>query len=415
MNETVIGGAALKLQFSRSERRKRWRAFFLVTPLLAFIAVTFMAPVAQMLFRSVDNTFFYDTLADTRQAMQDWDGNELPPPIVYAALISDIRRGEADKAATKIGRRLNYKIPGISSVFRKTSRAVKKLPDNINDPRDALITIHKKWGEIEIWRGIKFFTDKYTGGHYHDAADFYYDSTAADYARKPEDQRIYLKLFWRTIIISLTITLLTFIMGYPTALLIAGLPSRIGNILLIFVLLPFWTSLLVRTTSWIVLLYSGGVVNDTLVGLGLVDDGGRLELIHNKTGTIVAMTHILLPFMILPLYSVMKTISPVYMQAARSMGAGAWTAFRRVYFPQTIPGIGAGAILVFILSIGYYITPELVGGAEGTFISNRIAYHVRASGNWGLASALGLMLLALVLAMYWCYDKIVGIDNMKLG
>ena len=138
-------------------------------------------------------------------------------------------------------------------------------------------------------------------------------------------------------------------------------------------------------------------------------------MINNQFGTIVAMTHILLPFMILPLYSVMKTIPPTYVRAARSLGATDWTAFWRVYFPQTVPGIGAGAILVFILAIGYYITPELVGGTTGVFISNRIAYHISTSLNWGLAAALGSILLVSVLILYWVYDRIVGIDNVKLG
>ena len=158
-----------------------------------------------------------------------------------------------------------------------------------------------------------------------------------------------------------------------------------------------------------------GVINDILVWIGLVADDGRLALINNQTGTIIAMTHILLPFMILPLYSVMKTIPPSYVRAAKSLGATNWTAFWRVYFPQSIPGIGAGCILVFILSIGYYITPELVGGRTGTFISNRIAFHISESLNWGLAAALGSILLALVLVLYWLYDRMVGIDNVKLG
>ena len=163
------------------------------------------------------------------------------------------------------------------------------------------------------------------------------------------------------------------------------------------------------------MLQQQGVINDTLVFIGLVADDGRLAMINNQTGTIIAMTHILLPFMILPLYSVMRTIPPSYMRAAKSLGATDWTAFWRVYFPQSVPGIGAGCILVFILSIGYYITPELVGGTSGTFISNRIAYHISSSLNWGLAAALGVILLAVVLVLYWLYDRIVGIDNVKLG
>ena len=184
---------------------------------------------------------------------------------------------------------------------------------------------------------------------------------------------------------------------------------------MILVLLPFWTSLLVRTSAWIALLQKEGVINDLLVWTGLIGDEHRLTMIHNATGTVVAMTHVLLPFMVLPLYSVMKTIPPSYLRAARSLGATPFTAFVRVYMPNTVPGIGAGAILVFIISIGYYITPALVGGQSGTLISNFIAYHLSSSLNWGLAAALGSILLGLVLALYLLYDKIVGIDNMKMG
>jgi putative spermidine/putrescine transport system permease protein len=204
-------------------------------------------------------------------------------------------------------------------------------------------------------------------------------------------------------------------LGYPIAWLLANLPARKANILMILVLLPFWTSLLVRTSAWKVMLQQQGVINDVLVWLGLVADDSRLIMINNQFGTIVAMTHILLPFMILPMYSVMQTIPQTYLRAAKSMGATNWTAFWRVYFPQSVPGIGAGCILVFILTIGFYITPEIVGGTTGTFISNRIAFHISSSLNWGLAAALGTILLTIVMLLYWAYDKIVGIDNVKLG
>ena len=183
---------------------------------------------------------------------------------------------------------------------------------------------------------------------------------------------------------------------------------------MILVLLPFWTSLLVRTTSWIVLLQQQGVLNDLLVALGLVGEDGRPVMIYNQTGTIVAMTHVLLPFMILPLYSVMKTIPPSYARAARSLGATSWTTFRRVYLPQTLPGIAAGSLLVFILAVGYYITPALVGGADGQLISNMIDFHMDKS-NWSLAAALAAILLAAILLLYWVYDRLVGIDRLKFG
>jgi putative spermidine/putrescine transport system permease protein len=138
-------------------------------------------------------------------------------------------------------------------------------------------------------------------------------------------------------------------------------------------------------------------------------------MIYNMTGTIIAMTHILLPFMVLPLYSVMKTIPPSYVRAAKSLGATPWTAFWRIYVPQTLPGIGAGGVLVFIISIGYYITPALVGGQSVQMISNLIAYHMQTSLNWGLAAALGSVLLVSVLILYWVYNRLVGADSLKLG
>ena len=214
---------------------------------------------------------------------------------------------------------------------------------------------------------------------------------------------------------SLVITGSCILLGYPVAWLLANVPLRRANLLLILVLLPFWTSLLVRTSAWKVMLQQQGVINDLLVQLGMVSDGARLVMINNQTGTIVAMTHILLPFMILPMYSVMQTIPPTYLRAAKSLGATDWTAFWRVYFPQSVPGIGAGSILVFILAIGYYITPEIVGGTKGVFISNRIAYSILKSLNWGLGAALATILLVAVLILYWAYDKMVGIDNVKLG
>jgi putative spermidine/putrescine transport system permease protein len=245
--------------------------------------------------------------------------------------------------------------------------------------------------------------------YYLNALDRTFDANG-NIVMQPEWKQIYVDLFLKTIYVSLGVTLCCIVLAYPIAHLLAILPPKYSNLLLILVLLPFWTSLLVRTTSWIVLLQSQGVVNDVLFFLGIVDNESRLELIYNMTGTVIAMTHILLP-----LYSVMKTISPSYLRAARSLGANPLIAFVRVYMPQTVPGIGAGSILVFILAIGYYITPALVGGQDGQLISNFIAYHMQKSLNWGMAAALGTVLLAGVLAMYWLYDRLVGIDNMKLG
>jgi putative spermidine/putrescine transport system permease protein len=273
--------------------------------------------------------------------------------------------------------------------------------------------LDEEWLEPGVWETISVYSPSYTPGYFLNAVDRNLDADGI--AVRPDNEQIYIKLFGRTMWMSMMITVSCILLGYPVAWLLANLPMRSANALMILVLLPFWTSLLVRTSAWKVLLQQQGVINEILVWLGFVDDANRLILMNNSTGTIIAMTHILLPFMILPLYSVMKTIQPTYLRAAKSLGATNWTAFWRVYFPQSVPGIGAGSILVFILAIGYYITPEIVGGTDGVFISNRIAYHISRSLNWGLAAALGTILLVLVLALYWLYDRIVGIDNVKLG
>ena len=300
----------------------------------------------------------------------------------------------------------------MSSLMRGVGRDIRRM-DAEQPFKEQFIEADKKWGDPATWLTIKLFSGPYTAGYLLNAVDL--QLTPDGIALKPAAERIYLKLFLRTMALSAAITFFCLLLGYPIAYLLASLPLRSSNLLLILVLLPFWTSLLVRTASWKVLLQQEGVINDVLVWLGVISDANRLVMINNVTGTIIAMTHILLPFMILPLFSVMKTVSPTYLRAAKSLGANDWTAFWRVYFPQTIPGIGAGAILVFILAIGYYITPELVGGTSGVFISNRIAYHISSSLNWGLAAALATLLLLVVLVLYYTYDRIVGIDNVKLG
>ena len=409
-------GTPLKKSLARALRAQKIRALALIAPLLIFILVTFIAPIADMLFRSVENQIVSDTLPQTVAALENWDeaSGEAPGEEVFAALAADLKVAVEAKTHTRVGQRLNYETTGIASLFRKSGRRVNRWDLAEEAPfKEKFVDIDDDWADPEVWQTIKRFSGAYTAGYFLAAVDL--ESSPDGIKMTPEDEQIYLKLFLRTFIMSTVITLSCILLGYPIAFLLASLPVRTSNLLMILVLLPFWTSLLVRTSAWKVLLQQQGVINDTLVWIGLVADDNRLELINNQTGTIIAMTHILLPFMILPLFSVMKTIPPSYMRAAKSLGATDWTAFWRVYFPQSVAGIGAGSILVFILSIGYYITPEIVGGTSGIFISNRIAYHISSSLNWGLGAALGALLLGVVLVLYWLYDRIVGIDNVKLG
>ena len=408
-------GTPLKVSLKRAQRRRTVAAFILVAPLLVYLLVSFIWPIAQMMFRSVDNPQVVEALPRTLEALEGWDGRDLPGEDVYAALAADFRDDEErSRTESKIGPlavRLNYELSAARGAISRTARQIVRFEPPY---KESFLDAHRLWGDPELWRVIVREGRPLTASYYVAALDMEYDAEG-DAVRRDENRRIYVPLFGRTIALSFAITILTIVLGFPIAFYMAHLPMRYANLLMICVLLPFWTSLLVRTTSWIVLLQQQGVINEMLIALGLIDDAGRLTLMYNTTGTIIAMTHILLPFMVLPLYSVMRTIPPSYMRAAKSLGAKPFTAFRRVYFPQTLPGIGAGAVLVFIIAIGYYITPALVGGQTGRMISNEIARHMQQSLNWGLAAALGTILLVGVLILYWVYNRLVGADNLKLG
>ena len=405
-------GIPLKTKLRLAERRNRIKAALLVLPLFAFILITFLVPIGQMMYRSVENNIIADNLPQTIELLERWNGVDLPPEPVYASMAEELTIARENNEIGKIGKRLNYELSGMLSLFKKSGRKLKSI--KTGPYKEALIKVDKKWGKVETWATIKQVSDRITGSYYLAAVDLK-RNPAGEVVPQPDYKQIYVSLFVKTLWISFLVTFTCFLLGFPVSFLLANLPMRTSNLLMILVLLPFWTSLLVRTTSWIALLQQEGMINDVLVWIGVLADDNRLKMMFNQTGTIVAMTHILLPFMILPLYSVMKTISPSYVRAARSLGANSFTAFWRIYFPQTLPGIGAGSILVFILSIGYYITPALVGGQDGQLISNLIAYHMQSSLNWGLAAALGSILLAGVLILYMVYNKIVGVDNVKLG
>lgn len=406
-------GTPLKKKFAQALFQMRLRAFGLAAPLLAFIVVFFFLPITILLYQAVHNDQFEEGMPRTSVLLEDWEGPDLPGEEVYAAVVADIIEARSiDRALpTKVGARVNREISGATSLFKKTVRRAPKLEAPF---KEALIDVDDKWGNIDYWYAMKQASWSYTPSFILKSLDMQLSPDGSIIAIE-ENLRIHVNLFLRTLEISVVVTLATILLGYPIAHLLAHLPMRVSNLLLILVLLPFWTSILVRTTAWIAILQGEGVLNDIFVFIGITTDDARFSMIYNKMGTLIAMTHILLPFMILPLYSVMKAIPPSYMRAALSLGANDWRAFWRIYFPLTVPGIGAGAILVFILAIGYYITPALVGGQDGVMISNIIDNHMRSSLNYSLAAALGLVLLVFVLFLYWLYDRIVGIDNMKLG
>ena len=408
-------GIPLEVSLKKAERKNKIKAFLLVAPLLLFLVITYIFPIGEMFTRSIDDKMITNMLPKTFKEMEKWDGKELPPEEVFSAFYYDYKALVEKQEHGKLGQRLNKEKNGFNSTTKRLFRNIKrKKIDESASFKEQMMKIHKNWGKVEYWQAIKRTAPPYTLAKYLKGMDMYYAADGS-IAQVDEDRRIHRILWLRTLEIAFFVTVFCFLMGYPIAHLLATLPMKYSNLLMICVLLPFWTSLLVRTASWMILLQQQGVVNDFFVMIGLVADDSRPEMMYNKVGTYVAMTQILLPFMVLPLYSVMKTISPSLMRAGKSLGGTPFVAFWKVYFPLTIPGIGAGCLLVFILAIGYYITPALVGGASGTLISNQIAFHMKQTLDWSFASAMGLMLLTGVLVIYWIYNKLVGVDNIKLG
>lgn len=404
-------GVPLATKLARVTFRAKIRAFLLVLPLLLFVVVFFVTPIVKMALLSFTDDVFLTEMPRTTVALSSWDGKGIPDEAIFKALVEDLKVGRKKRTTAKVGGQLNFIYSGARSLVVRTGRKAKSFKAPF---KAAVIAKDERWADPELWQLIRTVSKPVTSIYYLNAVDRTVNANGA-VVKVHENIRIHLQIFWRTMWLSMLVTLLCFVFGYPVAYLLAHLPTKTSNLLLICVLLPFWTSLLVRITAWIALLQNDGVILSTLVSVGLVADQDRPQLVYNMFGTVVAMVHVLMPLMILPIFSVMKTISPTYVRAARSLGANQFTAFRRVYFPQTLPGIAAGSMLVFILSVGYYITPALLGGQSGVLISNFIALHMESTLNWGLASALGTLLLIATLVLYWLFNMIIGIDKLKVG
>lgn len=404
--------AQLKRDLRRAQTRKRVAALALIAPLAIFLMLTFVVPIAALLVRAVENPEVAATLPQTVAALSSWDRRGLPPDAAYAALATDLLASRAEHSTGALARRINSDLPGARSVVMATMRALPLL-DADGAPlapariKPALIELDPAWGTPEYWQAIAKNSAHYSPYYLLAAVDLKQDAFGHLYRADPE-QSVYGQIFARTFWISLVVTLCALALGYPLAYWLSTLPERRANLFMVLVLIPFWTSILVRVAAWIVLLQSEGLVNKTLMALGLTQ--APLELLFNRFGVYVSMTHILLPFMILPLYSVMKSIPPTYVRAAVSLGSHPFAAFWRVYVPQTYPGVGAGALLVFILALGYYITPALLGGPNEQMVSYFVAYFTNVTINWGMACALGALLFAATLLLYGVYRRFAKID-----
>jgi putative spermidine/putrescine transport system permease protein len=402
---------SLKQRLARAERLNRWKAQALIAPLVVFCCWCFWCPSLRCLYKSVGNPEVVAGLPRTVVAV--------PPGMVVACpanrctrlLSEDLAEARKNQTLGDLSKRLNMELAGYRSLLTKTAGRCRssEVPASY---KEALENLDERWGDPAYWQAIRRNTSSVTpllpagGGRSPDRRP----RRSRPGHAGPGDLPGYLRPH-----------LLDGPGDYlhlPAAGVSAGVPAgqpagAQSNLLMILVLLPFWTSVLVRVAAWIVLLQSGGLINGALMGLGIIDK--PLELVFNRTGVYIAMVHILLPFMILPIYSVMKGISPTYMRAAISLGCHPFASFWRVYFPQTYAGVGAGCLLVFIIAIGYYITPALLGSPNDQMVSYFVAFYTNTSINWGMATALGGLLLLATVVLYLIYNWLVGASRLRLS
>ena len=397
----------LKSKLRRAERGRKLFALFLVSPLLVFTVIAFVGPIGSILFFSFENEDVRDFMPRTSAAIGEWSEAGLPDEAVFRALHQDLEEGYANKTIARAATSLNHQISGYRSLVMRTARVADAM-----DPgaiREAIIQVDERWGNTDYWLALRRAARPITARYILASLDLEQEIDGTIRVAD-ERQRIYLNYLSRTVEISLVVTALCLLIGYPMAHAIHHAGPRLKRILLLLVVLPFWTSLLVRTASWLILLQTNGVINSGLQWIGFIDD--PIQLIFNRLGVYVATVHVLLPFMVLPLYAVMRSIPDIYTKASTSLGASPTTTFFRIYLPQLVPGIGAGCLLVWVLAVGFYITPALVGGARDQMITYLIAEFALNTANWNMAAALALVLLVMVAAVYPVITWLTGANRV---
>jgi putative spermidine/putrescine transport system permease protein len=366
---------------------------------MLFLIGFFVWPLFSMMSQSVSDPAVLRLLPRSADVLADWDRTSPPTMEMQAAVIEDLRAVDDDQALGDMVRRLNSARSGFRTLMGKTISAIS---DSANPPTD-LVSIDNRWERPEFWLAIANALSPYTDRNLLAAVDLGRNA-AGEIEHLPAEQSVNRVILLRTFWIAALVTFACACIGYPYAIIAASLTGWKRDLMLAAVLLPLWTSLLVRTAAWFILLQEKGLINDLLLTLGIVNS--PLALIFNRTGVIIAMTHVLLPFMVLPIYSVLITIPKNLMPAAASLGAHPLRAFMRVLLPLSLRGVASGGLLVFISAIGYYITPALIGGPGDQMISSIIAFYATGSANWGMAGALGVVLLVATLLLYSVYARL---------
>jgi putative spermidine/putrescine transport system permease protein len=389
----------------------RLGAILLVAPLLLSLLIGFATPIAVFLWRAVADEEVAAVLPRSIRALSGWRGGDVPEP-AFGALAEDLREARAHDLQTGAGAvaraaaRLNAELPGMRSLLPATARRVGQP----GDARELILSAGEEWSTAAPWRAIRSAGGPATDFRLLATLDLRRDAEGG-IAGAPADAAIYRGILQRTLRIAASATLFCLLLGYPLAWLIATAPERAQPWLLGGVLLPFWTSLIVRTAAWMVLLQKEGIVNAAMLGAGLIEQ--PLPLLLNRFAVLVAMVHILLPFMVLPVLAVVREIDPRLPRAAASLGAGRLRIFLRVLLPLSLPGIGAGCLLVFVQALGFYVTPALLGGPNDQMLAWFIGFYANRTVDWGMAAALSVLLLVAVGMVIALYGRLVGFDRVR--
>ncbi len=360
---------------------------------MIFLAGAFLLPVGGTLLTAVRDREVSAAMPATRAELARWDGAGLPGEAAFAAAVLELGDALAEQRIGEVAARLNFERPGFRSLLLRTARAA----DRLSAPyAESLPGLDPRWAERETWLILRRAGGPLTPLYLLRAVDAT-RTPEGDVVPVPPDEALFRTVFLRTLGVAALVTLLCLALGYPLAHAIAGLRPPWSSLALTLVLIPFWSSVLVRSTAWFVLLQREGPVNAALLALGAVD--APVQMVGTRFAVILAMVHVLLPFAVLPMHGVMVRLDRGLLRAAASLGATRFHAFRRVWLPLSLPGIAAGGAMVFLLALGFYVTPALIGGERDQLVAWFIAAFLNRDVNWGMAAALSLYLLALAAAV----------------
>ena len=374
----------------------------LVLPLVIFVVVVFLWPAARFLALSVDNSEISGNLPRTIAALSGWTAESgLPPEHVFVALVEDLAEAKRAGRDGVLAQLVNQRVVGTRFLVIKTAKDAAEGKLDMRPVRESLLQKYPGWDSPALWREIARQKSAFTDYYLLNSVDLMRGADGG-IVRVPAERAVFLDVLLRTIWISAVVTMICALLALPLAQAIVSAPPAWSRLMFALILFPLWTSLLVRTVIWIIVLQKNGPVNSTLLGLGLI--GEPLNLVYTRFSLYVAMVQVLLPMMVLSIVSIMRRVPATYMRAALSLGAPWFTAWRRVQLPLILPGIASGAAIVFVFALGYYITPTLIGGPTDQMVSSYIAFYTNNTLNWGLGAALSLQLLlilALFAFLYW--------------